>query len=223
MRQFDAHAWSEVWVQGEGWRRVDPTAFVAPERIEAGMGASAAGMDGLMTGKAWDYFQMQSLGWLFDLQLQLQALSHLWDRVVVNYDQAQQLRWLTTVWPDLELEDLAPLALAAFLLGLGVITVGFVASPFRRGLSQEARWYRGYVNCLDAEARDQISRGAGVARCQEVWRLTRPAEAALACEFVDRFELRLYQNDQSVVPSSISKTLLVLKVRLAWMRLTEKR
>ncbi|HAF37853.1 MAG TPA: hypothetical protein DCG72_02610, partial [Gammaproteobacteria bacterium] len=95
------------------------------------------GMDGLMTGKAWDYFQMQSLGWLFDLQLQLQALSHLWDRVVVNYDQAQQLRWLTTVWPDLELEDLAPLALAAFLLGLGVITVGFVASPFRRRLSQE--------------------------------------------------------------------------------------
>ena len=223
VRQFDAHAWSEVWVQGEGWRRVDPTAFVAPERIEAGMGASAAGMDGLMTGKAWDYFQMQSLGWLFDLQLQLQALSHLWDRVVVNYDQSQQLRWLTTVWPDLELEDLAPLALAAFLLGLGVITVGFVASPFRRGLSQEARWYRGYVNCLDAEARDQISRGAGVARCQEVWRLTRPAEAALACEFVDRFEMRLYQNDQSVVPSSISKTLLVLRVRLAWMRLTEKR
>jgi len=176
-----------------------------------------------MTGKAWDYFQMQSLGWLFDLQLQLQALSHLWDRVVVNYDQAQQLRWLTTVWPDLELEDLAPLALAAFLLGLGVITVGFVASPFRRRLSQEARWYRGYVNCLDGEARDQISRGAGVARCQEVWRLTRPAEAALACEFVDRFELRLYQNDQSVVPSSISKTLLVLRVRLAWMRLTKKR
>ncbi|HAB45132.1 MAG TPA: DUF3488 domain-containing protein, partial [Gammaproteobacteria bacterium] len=36
VRQFDAHAWSEVWVQGEGWRRVDPTAFVAPERIEAG-------------------------------------------------------------------------------------------------------------------------------------------------------------------------------------------
>ena len=220
VRQFDAHAWSEVWVQGEGWRRVDPTAFVAPERIEAGMGAAAAGMDGLMTGKAWEYFQMQSLGWLFDLQLQLQALGHLWDRIIVNYDQAQQLRWLTTVWPGLELKDLAPLALAAFLLGLAVITAGLVASPFRRGLSREARWYRGYLNCLDGVVPDQMSRGSGIARCQEIWQSARPTEAALASDFVEKFESLLYQEDQSVTPSSISKALLVLKVKLAWMRFT---
>ena len=35
MRQADAHAWTEVWLEGAGWRRVDPTAAVAPEtRIE---------------------------------------------------------------------------------------------------------------------------------------------------------------------------------------------
>lgn len=33
VRQMDAHAWSEVWLDGEGWVRVDPTAAVAPERI----------------------------------------------------------------------------------------------------------------------------------------------------------------------------------------------
>jgi transglutaminase-like putative cysteine protease len=33
VRQMDAHAWSEVWLEGEGWVRVDPTAAVAPERI----------------------------------------------------------------------------------------------------------------------------------------------------------------------------------------------
>ncbi|HVF34315.1 MAG TPA: DUF3488 and transglutaminase-like domain-containing protein [Candidatus Saccharimonadia bacterium] len=32
----DAHAWTEVWLAGEGWRRVDPTAAVSPERIERG-------------------------------------------------------------------------------------------------------------------------------------------------------------------------------------------
>ncbi|MFZ9951668.1 MAG: transglutaminaseTgpA domain-containing protein, partial [Vulcanococcus sp.] len=36
VRQSDAHAWSEVWLQGQGWVRVDPTAWVAPERISAG-------------------------------------------------------------------------------------------------------------------------------------------------------------------------------------------
>lgn len=34
VRQSDAHAWSEVWLSGRGWVRVDPTSAVAPERIE---------------------------------------------------------------------------------------------------------------------------------------------------------------------------------------------
>jgi transglutaminase-like putative cysteine protease len=34
IRQSDAHAWTEVWLQGRGWTRIDPTAAVAPERIE---------------------------------------------------------------------------------------------------------------------------------------------------------------------------------------------
>ncbi|KLJ01298.1 DUF3488 and transglutaminase-like domain-containing protein [Luteimonas sp. FCS-9] len=33
VRRMDAHAWSEVWLEGRGWVRVDPTAAVAPERI----------------------------------------------------------------------------------------------------------------------------------------------------------------------------------------------
>jgi transglutaminase-like putative cysteine protease len=39
VRQSDAHAWAEVWLPGEGWVRVDPTAAVAPERIEYGADA----------------------------------------------------------------------------------------------------------------------------------------------------------------------------------------
>ena len=33
VRRSDAHAWVEVWLDGTGWTRVDPTAAVAPERI----------------------------------------------------------------------------------------------------------------------------------------------------------------------------------------------
>ncbi|MEL0585777.1 MAG: DUF3488 and DUF4129 domain-containing transglutaminase family protein [Candidatus Thiodiazotropha sp. (ex. Lucinoma kazani)] len=33
VRQHDAHAWSEVWLEGRGWVRIDPTAAVAPERV----------------------------------------------------------------------------------------------------------------------------------------------------------------------------------------------
>lgn len=36
VRQSDAHAWTEVWLQDRGWVRVDPTAAIAPARIEQG-------------------------------------------------------------------------------------------------------------------------------------------------------------------------------------------
>lgn len=34
VRNSYAHAWTEVWVAGQGWQRVDPTAAVAPERVQ---------------------------------------------------------------------------------------------------------------------------------------------------------------------------------------------
>ena len=39
VRQSDAHSWAEIWVANEGWVRVDPTAAIAPERIELGIDA----------------------------------------------------------------------------------------------------------------------------------------------------------------------------------------
>jgi len=35
LRQSDAHAWVEVWLDSKGWTRVDPTAAVASSRVES--------------------------------------------------------------------------------------------------------------------------------------------------------------------------------------------
>jgi len=40
VRQADAHAWTEVWLPGRGWRRMDPTAVVSPERVQYGIDVS---------------------------------------------------------------------------------------------------------------------------------------------------------------------------------------
>jgi len=40
VRQSDAHAWSEIWLEGEGWVRMDPTAAVSPLRIQRGLSAA---------------------------------------------------------------------------------------------------------------------------------------------------------------------------------------
>ena len=42
VRQSNAHAWAEYWQAGRGWVRADPTAAVAPDRIEPQPPARAA-------------------------------------------------------------------------------------------------------------------------------------------------------------------------------------
>lgn len=36
VRQSDAHAWAEIWLPDTGWVRIDPTAYVSPDRTAAG-------------------------------------------------------------------------------------------------------------------------------------------------------------------------------------------
>lgn len=98
VRQMDAHAWTEVWLEGQGWVRVDPTAFVAPERVEQGMDAltqaRGATMFGDGAGAQISYQQYQMLQAIRRLSDQA---SYYWQRDIVGYDQDSQasslLKW----------------------------------------------------------------------------------------------------------------------------------
>jgi len=43
VRQCDAHAWTEVWLNDAGWTRVDPTAELAPDRLTSDLETYLAG------------------------------------------------------------------------------------------------------------------------------------------------------------------------------------
>lgn len=99
VRQMDAHAWTEVWLAGQGWVRIDPTGFVAPERVEKGMNAmtqaQGAAMFGDGAGAQINYQQYQMLQALRRLSDQA---SYYWQKDIVGYDQDKQanslLKWL---------------------------------------------------------------------------------------------------------------------------------
>jgi len=83
VRQSDAHAWTEVWIRGRGWVRVDPTAAVSPSRIEQGLddalGAESAG------------FRFANRNPIFgNLLYSWDNLKHSWNDWVLNYDQRKQ-------------------------------------------------------------------------------------------------------------------------------------
>jgi transglutaminase-like putative cysteine protease len=85
VRQSDAHAWTEVWFEGDGWQRVDPTGAVAPERIEYGI--SEALSDGI--GESWGFTAPSALR--YQLEMAYDVLNAKWDEWVLGYGpEAQQ-------------------------------------------------------------------------------------------------------------------------------------
>lgn len=91
VRQSDAHAWTEVWLDGIGWRRVDPTAAVAPERIDVGM--SGAMFDAI--GATWGLGTPSEL--LHQIKLTWDAIDASWNELVLGYGPENQdrfMKWL---------------------------------------------------------------------------------------------------------------------------------
>ena len=82
VRQSDAHAWAEVWYSGQGWVRVDPTALVAPMRIDRGLeGALKRGLP-FMLRPEYSWLRQMRDGW--------EAAATKWNRHIVAYDGGQQ-------------------------------------------------------------------------------------------------------------------------------------
>lgn len=111
VRQSDAHAWSEVWLRGRGWVRVDPTAVVR-RVISAGGGAIGSGSGD------------EAGNWLTGLRDQLDIVNRLWDRGVVGFNALRQSELLAPFGiPHLEWGQLA-IALATgivVILGIGML------------------------------------------------------------------------------------------------------
>lgn len=84
VRQSDAHAWVEVWLDGKGWTRMDPTAFVAPERVA--QGASAALSEGEWSGGGFSGLR----GWLRKLSFGWDVVSTRWESWFTGYSQLEQ-------------------------------------------------------------------------------------------------------------------------------------
>jgi transglutaminase-like putative cysteine protease len=115
VRQSDAHAWTEVFLDGRGWVRVDPTGAVAPgrtgslQRLTPPRGALETAMETVnpnltaMVRTAWD------------------ALNNSWNQWILNYTQSRQLSLLRILgfespnWEDLARLLVGVIVLAALL------------------------------------------------------------------------------------------------------------
>lgn len=117
VRQADAHAWAEVWLNEEGWVRVDPTAAVAPERIEHPIDISLLDEGAPVVFYLGDLGVLPGLwrevGWLAD-NLEVQ-----WHNWIVEYNRSRQASLL---------DSLGLGFLKNYHLGLAAVFASFVVA-----------------------------------------------------------------------------------------------
>ncbi len=124
VRQSDAHAWAEVWLDATGWQRIDPTAAIAPERVERGLSTALNDETALPL--------MGGAQWLHDLRMNWDALSYQWNQWVIGYNSERQFAYLSRL-------GLASLSQQVMYLaaGLGIVITLFALYMLRHLLKRE--------------------------------------------------------------------------------------
>lgn len=92
VRQLDAHAWTEVWLNQQ-WVRIDPTAIIAPERIDNGMQDYISQEQQIFgDNQALISYMQFNIG--RKLQIWSDYASYQWQSKVVGYDVDKQKNFL---------------------------------------------------------------------------------------------------------------------------------
>jgi transglutaminase-like putative cysteine protease len=134
VRQSNAHAWAEVWLENEGWRRIDPTSNIPPERVEEALDSRRFATTDLLAnvtqGKSFTLFKKS----FFQLRQMWDAVNHGWNQWVLGFDQTQQERLLKALglqeggW-----KNLIALLLVVLIVLVTLISVGLLLQrPYQR-------------------------------------------------------------------------------------------
>lgn len=134
VRNSFAHAWAEYWEDGVGWVRADPTAAVAPDRIERNLNLRAP------PGLVASALGAMNEDLVRSLRDRWTALNTAWTQWVLNYSRGSQLDLLKQLgFESPGWEDLSLLLLA---LVVGTSAAGAAWAAWER--QRQDPWLRAY-------------------------------------------------------------------------------
>lgn len=199
IHQYDAHAWTEVWVQGRGWVRFDPTAMVAPERITQGIRAALRDEGGLPADQGLFARGGDGAGIFEWVRLHLDVLNFHWQRWVVQYDEAAQMGLFRRWYRNVDLQTLGLWLLAAGLAAMAAALVWLLWSEYRPQRDPILRLYGRFERRL-ARAGIQRQPGETPRRLAERAAHRYPGAGPAIQEVHQALERLLYQDQTGLSP-----------------------
>ena len=191
VRQYDAHAWVEIWSNGS-WQRVDPTSFVAPERVESGLAASLTDSNEFLADEFFSLQKWQSNELLNALRLRIAQVDYLWARYVVNFDNQKQLQllqyWLTKLpWMNI---TYAVLLLMSTIFGILLL---LIFKPWQRQkIALEDKLYLSLQSHFTQQGFPRET-GQSISDYCVLLSVQKPSSAALLGNFAQRYNAIKYQ------------------------------
>ena len=124
VKQYHAHAWVEVFMEKQGWIRVDPTAIVAPERVSMGLA------DSLLSESLPDFLVQTGLGRMRNFfrkaDYMWDAINLQWDTWFMEYSRLEQLHLVTGFFSKLAWRQVL------WMVGLGGVLAGMAVMGWVR-------------------------------------------------------------------------------------------
>lgn len=209
VRQFDAHAWVEYWQPGAGWRSADPTAAVAPQRIEQGLEQALAADEAFLQDAPMSVLHYRNVAWVNALRLSWDNLNYGWQRWVLGYQGQQQLQVLSRWFSGFEM----PVFIGAALVLLGLLAA-WIFKPWQRESDSQLRVFNAFERLLARHGLRRMPGEGAHAFCRRAV-LFFPQHADAIEDFVEEFQAQRYAG-HTVSVAHLRRRLRYLRRRLPW-------
>ena len=147
--QYMAHAWTEVWLEGKGWVRLDPTAMIAPERVIEGFDAYFQGQDSYLLDSPFSALRLKDYPLLNDLRLSLASIDYYWSVWVLGFDSNKQEQVLQKLMGKITREKLAVFMLSSLACIILLIAYSAGLLHFSRNKDKISSAYLRVCKLLD--------------------------------------------------------------------------
>jgi transglutaminase-like putative cysteine protease len=114
--QYMAHAWTEVWFEGQGWQRFDPTAMIAPQRVLDGFDATFDSQSSYLQDSPFSTLHMKQYPWLNELRQQFASIDYYWSVWVLGFDEQRKQQVLAKLLGDVSSTKIALLMIVSFII-----------------------------------------------------------------------------------------------------------